>query len=245
MRSNRSGLTAELRSAQKPTEEQTRRFNLFLTHTYGRAVPLRWEQDDSLRSGFQLRVGSDIYDWSPNGRIRQFQDHLYGLQLQPGQEDLIPLLRQAVEDWSLAVVPEEIGTVLTVDSEIAVVDGLEHAQYGEIVVFTSGVKGMVQDLRRGKVSCIIFGETEEISAGSVVRRTKKTAGMPVGEQFLGRVVDALGVPMDGKGRIEAEIFNPVESPAPGILDRQPVNTPMETGLLTIDSMFPIGRDSGS
>ena len=241
MRSNRSGLTAELRSAQKPTQEQIRRFNLFLTHTYGRAVPLRWEQDDSLRSGFQLRVGSDIYDWSPNGRIRQFQDHLYGLQVQPGQEDLIPLLRQAVEDWSLAVVPEEIGTVLTVDSEIAVVDGLEHAQYGEILVFTSGVKGMVQDLRRGKVSCIIFGDAEEISAGSVVRRTKKTAGMPVGEQFLGRVVDALGVPMDGKGRIEAESFNPVESPAPGILDRQPVNTPMETGLLTIDSMFPIGR----
>ena len=239
MRSNRSGLTAELRSAKEPTKDQTRRFNLFLTHTYGRPVPLRWEQDDSLRSGFQLRVGSDIYDWSPNGRVRQFQDYLY--QLEAGQEELLPLMRQAVEDWSLAVVPEEIGTVLTVDSEIAVVDGLEHAQYGEILVFTSGVKGMVQDLRRGKVSCIIFGDAEEISAGSIVRRTKKTAGMPVGEQFLGRVVDALGVPMDGKGRIEAESFNPVESPAPGILDRQPVNTPMETGLLTIDSMFPIGR----
>ena len=239
MRSNRSGLTAELRSAKEPTKDQTRRFNLFLTHTYGRPVPLRWGQDDSLRSGFQLRVGSDIYDWSPNGRVRQFQDYLY--QLEAGQEELLPLMRQAVEDWSLAVVPEEIGTVLTVDSEIAVVDGLEHAQYGEILVFTSGVKGMVQDLRRGKVSCIIFGDAEEISAGSIVRRTKKTAGMPVGEQFLGRVVDALGVPMDGKGRIEAESFNPVESPAPGILDRQPVNTPMETGLLTIDSMFPIGR----
>ena len=100
---------------------------------------------------------------------------------------------------------------------------------------------MVQDLRRGEVSCVIFGDAEEISAGSIVRRTKKTAGMPVGEEFLGRVVDALGVPIDGKGRIQAEGRRPIEAPAPGILERQPVNTPMETGLLAIDSMFPIGR----
>ena len=117
----------------------------------------------------------------------------------------MPLMRQAVEDWSLAVVPEEVGRVLTVDSEIATVDGLEHAQYGEILLFTGGIKGMVQDLRRDTVSCVIFGDAEEISAGSLVRRTKKTAGMPVGEGFLGRVVDALGVPLDGKGRIQASL----------------------------------------
>ena len=153
----------------------------------------------------------------------------------------MPLMRQAMDDWTLAVVPEEIGTVLTVDSEIATVSGLEHAQYGEILLFSFGIKGMVQDLRRGEVSCILFGDAEEISAGSIVRRTKKTAGMPVGDGFLGRVVDALGVPMDGKGRIEVEARRPIEAPAPGILDRQPVNTPMEPGLLAIDSMFPIGR----
>ena len=153
----------------------------------------------------------------------------------------MPLMRQAVDDWSLAVVPEEIGHVLTVDSEIATIDGLEHAQYGEILLFTGGIKGMVQDLSRGTVSCVIFGDAEEISAGSIVRRTKKTAGMPVGEGFLGRVVDALGVPIDGKGRIQAEDRRPIEAPAPSILDRQPVDTPMETGLLAIDSMFPIGR----
>ncbi len=239
MRSDRGRLTAELRSAQEPTLEQKQRFSEFLAKKYKRKVPLRWEQDDSLKSGFRLQVGSDVYDWSLKGRVRQFQDYLR--QLQPGHEDLMPLMRQAVEDWSLALVPEEVGRVLTVDSEIATVDGLEHAQYGEILLFTGGIKGMVQDLRRGEVSCVIFGDAEEISAGSLVRRTKKTAGMPVGDGFLGRVVDALGVPIDGKGRIQAEGRRPIEAPAPGILDRQPVNAPMETGLLAIDSMFPIGR----
>lgn len=239
MRSDRGRLTAELHSAQEPNTEQKRRFAEFLVKRYKRKVPLHWERDDSLKSGFRLQVGSDIYDWSLEGRIRQFQDYLR--QVHPGQEELVPLMRQAVEDWSLAVVPEEVGRVLTVDSEIATVDGLEHAQYGEILLFTGGIKGMVQDLRRDTVSCVIFGDAEEISAGSLVRRTKKTAGMPVGEVFLGRVVDALGVPLDGKGRIQAEGRRPIEAPAPGILDRQPVNTPMETGLLAIDSMFPIGR----
>ncbi len=239
MRSDRSRLTAQLRSAKEPTQDQQRRFAEFLSKKYKRKVPLRWEEDASLRSGFRLQVGSDIYDWSLEGRIRQFQDHLR--QIQPGQEELMPLMRQAVEDWTLAVVPEEIGRVLTVDSEIATVDGLEHAQYGEILLFTGGIRGMVQDLRRDAVSCIIFGDAEEISAGSLVRRTKKTAGMPVGDGFLGRVVDALGVPLDGKGRIQAEGRRPIEAPAPSILDRQSVNAPMETGLLAIDAMFPIGR----
>ncbi len=239
MRTARGRLTAELRSAREPTQAQLQRFSDFLTRTYQRKVPLRWEQDDALRSGFRLQVGSDVYDWTLDGRVRQFTDYLR--QLQPGNDDLLPLMRQAAADWSLSVVPEEIGTVLTVDSEIATVGGLDHAQYGEILVFASGVKGMVQDLRRGELSCIIFGDSEEISAGSMVRRTLKAAGMPVGDAFLGRVVDALGVPVDGKGHVHAESRRPIEAPAPGILERQPVNTPMETGLLTIDSMFPIGR----
>ena len=239
MRSARGRLTAELRSAREPSEAQLHRFGEFLNRTYQRKVPLHWEKDESLRSGFRLQVGSDVYDWTLDGRIRQFTDYLR--QLQPGENDLLPLMRQATEDWSLAVVPEEIGQVLTVDSEIATVGGLEHAQYGEILLFSSGVRGMVMDLRRGELSCILFGGGEEVSAGSMVRRTLKTAGMPVGDGFLGRVVDALGVPIDGKGRIHAESYRPIEAPAPGILDRQPVNTPMETGILTIDSMFPIGR----
>ncbi len=239
MRSERSRLNALLRSAREPSQEQMQRFTRFLAKKYGRKVPLRWERDEALSSGFRLEVGSDVYDWTLDGRVRQFQDYLR--QLQPGAQDLLPLMRQAVEEWTLAAVPEEIGHVLTVDGEIATVGGLDHAQYGEILIFTSGVKGMIQDLRRDSLSCILFGDSENISAGSIVRRTLKTAGMPVGQDFLGRVVDALGVPIDGKGRIQAESHLPIETPAPGILDRQPVNTPMETGLMAIDAMFPIGR----
>ena len=239
MRASRSRLTGTLRSAQKPTQEQLHRFEEFLARTYRRKVPLAWEEDADLRSGFRLQVGSDVYDWTLDGRVRQFTDYLR--QIQPGKDDLLPLMQQAMDNWELAAVPEEIGTVQTVDSEIATVTGLSHAQYGEILTFDSGVRGMVQDLRRDELSCILFGDSESVSAGSIVRRTLKTAGMPVGEGFLGRVVDALGVPVDGRGRIMAEGYRPIEAPAPGILDRQPVNTPMETGLLAIDSMFPIGR----
>ena len=239
MRSARGRLTAELRSGREPSQAQLQRFSDFIARTYQRKIPLRWEKDDALGSGFRLQVGSDIYDWTLDGRVRQFTDYLR--QLQPGEEDLLPLMRQAAHDWSPAVIPEEIGEVLTVDSEIATVGGLEHAQYGEILVFASGVKGMVMDLRRGELVCILFGEGEDIEAGSMVRRTLKTAGMPVGDAYLGRVVDALGIPVDGRGRIQPDTYRPIEAPAPGILERQPVNTPMETGLLTIDSMFPIGR----
>ena len=239
MRTSRGSLKAELRSAVRPTDEQIRRFEEFLAKKYGRKVPLHWEPDEALRQGFRLQVGADMYDWTMPGRVRQFRDYLR--RLESGSNDILPLMRQAVEDWTVAVAPEEIGEVVTVDGEIATVRGLDHAQYGEVLVFASGVKGMVQDLRRDGLSCILFSASEEVSAGSMVRRTLKTAGMPVGEGFLGRVVDALGVPMDGKGRITAEAHRPIEAPAPGILDRQPVNAPMETGLLAIDSMFPIGR----
>ena len=239
MRTTRGSLKAELRSAVKPTEEQLRRFEKFLADKYKRKIPLQWEEDPALKQGFRLQVGADMYDWTLQGRVRQFRDYVRGLE--SGANDILPLMRQAVEDWTVAVAPEEIGEVTAVDGEIASVKGLDHARYGEILLFSSGVKGMVQDLRRDGVSCILFGSGEEVSAGSMVRRTLKTAGMPVGEGFLGRVVDALGVPVDGKGKIIAEAYRPIETPAPGILDRQPVNTPMETGLLAIDSMFPIGR----
>ncbi|WP_297998515.1 F0F1 ATP synthase subunit alpha [uncultured Oscillibacter sp.] len=239
MRTTRGSLKAELRSAVKPTEEQLRRFEKFLADKYKRKIPLQWEEDPALKQGFRLQVGADMYDWTLQGRVRQFRDYVRGLE--SGSNDILPLMRQAVEDWTVAVAPEEIGEVTAVDGEIASVKGLDHAQYGEILLFSSGVKGMVQDLRRDGVSCILFGSGEEVCAGSMVRRTLKTAGMPVGEGFLGRVVNALGVPVDGKGKIIAEAYRPIETPAPGILDRQPVNTPMETGLLAIDSMFPIGR----
>ena len=232
-------LTAVLQSATAPTEKQRSRLLVFLKRTYGREAELTWERDDSLEKGFRLKVGSDVYDWSLEGRMRQFQERMQ--QLEPGQENIVPLMRQAIENWTPAAAAEEVGQVLTVGDEIATVSGLERAEYGEILVFSNGVKGMVQDLRRDCVGCILFGGSEDIVQGSIVRRTGKTAGMPVAEGYLGRVVDALGTPQDGKGDIAPDKYRPIEEAAPGILDRQPVNTPMETGLLAIDAMFPIGR----
>ena len=230
---------AVLRSAEAPTAQQQARFADFLKKKYGRALALRWEEDPALENGFRLEVGADLYDWSLEGRLRQLRERLE--QLKPERASVIPLMREAVRNWQPEVTPEEVGSVLTVGDEIAAVSGLDRAAYGEILQFSSGVKGMVQDLRPGRIGCILFGNSEAIESGSIVRRTGKTAGVPVGEGFLGRVVDALGAPIDGGGDIPAEDYLPVESPAPGIIDRQPVNRPMETGLLAIDSMFPIGR----
>lgn len=238
MRNADEKAVAVLRGSRRPGAEQEKRFAEFLLRTYGCEIPLTFEEDKML-NGFTLTVGTDVYDWSLKSRLRQFEEKLKALK--SGSDSVIPLMKEAVEDFTPSAEAEETGTVLTVGDEIAVVSGLEHAAYGEILLFSSGVKGMVQDLRRNEIGCVLFGDDAEITEGSLVRRSGKTAGIPVGDGFLGRVVDALGTPIDGKGDISAEGYRPIECPAPGIVDRQPVNAPMETGLLAIDSMFPIGR----
>ena len=238
MRNADEKAVAVLRGSRRPDAEQEKRFAEFLLRTYGCEIPLTFEEDKML-NGFTLTVGTDVYDWSLKSRLRQFEEKLKALK--SGSDSVIPLMKEAVEDFTPSAEAEETGTVLTVGDEIAVVSGLEHAAYGEILLFSSGVKGMVQDLRRNEIGCVLFGDDAEITEGSLVRRSGKTAGIPVGDGFLGRVVDALGTPIDGKGDISAEGYRPIECPAPGIVDRQPVNAPMETGLLAIDSMFPIGR----
>ena len=234
-----SVLTAVLHGSKAPTPQQLQRFTDFLTAKYHQPVQLTFEQNNALADGFILNAGDDVYDWSLEGRLRQFRERLE--QLKPQSEKIIPLMKEAVENFTPEVLAQETGEVLTVGDEIATVRGLPHAAYGEILLFSNGVKGMVQDLKRDEIGCILFGDGDEISEGSIVRRTGKTAGIPVGDAFLGRVINALGEPIDGGGEIPAEGYRPIENPAPGIIDRQPVNTPMETGLLAIDSMFPIGR----
>ena len=234
----RPEMTATLWSRSEPSQEQRGKLQAFLEKRYG-PTTLEWVRDDSLKGGFRLRVGEDIYDWSVEGRLRQLQEKLRDLN--PGREGIIPLIRETIETWDPAAAPQETGTVLTVGDEIATVSGLKNVRYGEILLFPGGIKGMAQDLKRDSVGCVLFGGSQEIHAGDSVRRSGKTAGMPVGDAFLGRVVDALGQPIDGKGDIRASDYRPIEAPAPGILDRQPVDTPMETGLLAVDAMFPIGR----
>ncbi len=172
-------------------------------------------------------------------KLEQLRSALAELPAQDG--DLIPLMKETIKNWTPSELAEEKGTVLTVGDGIATVSGLPGATYGEILIFSGGIRGMVQDLKRREIGCILFGDDTEVCEGSTVRRTGKTAGIPVGNDFIGRVVDSLGNPLDGKGKIHEDGYYPIEAPAPGIIERQPVNEPMETGLLAIDSMFPIGR----
>lgn len=231
-------IKAVLYSESRPSDAQFARFVRFLTEKYG-DTELEWVRSSAYPGGFGLEVGGDVYDWSAGGRLTQLKNKLASLAL--SESNVIPLIRKAVDEWSPEVLSEERGRVLSVGDGIARVDGLAHATYGEIVIFECGVKGMVQELRRDSVGVIMFGDSRDVTAGSAVHRTGKTAGVPVGDGFLGRVINALGEPVDDEGAIEADGYRPIECPAPGIIDRQPVNKPMETGLLVVDALFPIGR----
>ena len=156
-------------------------------------------------------------------------------------EEIISILKSEIENYEIEAKASETGTGISVGDGIATVYGIDHAMYGEIITFENGLKGMVQDIRRNEIGCILFGKDTEIKEGTKVTRTKKKAGIPVGEKFIGRVINALGAPIDGKGEIESEDYRPIENDAPGIVERKSVSVPMETGILSIDSMFPIGR----
>lgn len=231
--------TAILYSDIPPTEEQEKRFLAFLTSKYGENIKLLWKQSDAFPGGFRLEVDTEIYDWSVNGRFQQLKDTLVNVPNKNG--NIIPLMKETVNSWVPQALAQEVGTVLTVGDGIATVEGLDNVTYGEILLFSSGVRGMALDLRADEIGCILFGSDEEVFEGSTVKRTGKTAGIPVSDEFRGRVVNALGIPIDGEGEILSEEYRPIENPAPGIIDRQPVDTPLETGILAIDSMFPIGR----
>ena len=156
-------------------------------------------------------------------------------------DEIISILKNEIENFDQISKDSEVGTVVSVGDGIANIYGIEHAMYGEIVTFENGLKGMVQDIQKDTIGCILFGSDVDIKEGTKVMRTKKKAGVPVGDKFIGRVVNALGAPIDGAGEIEAEDYRPIENEAPGIIDRKSVSVPMETGILSIDSMFPIGR----
>ena len=237
-RAQRSYVTA-------PSQQQLTGIRKFLAKEFhNENMQLETKQDASLKSGFILRVGTKEYDWSEQGRIEQLKEQMaskVSLQKTLSEESIISILKAKVEDFELETRDKEIGIVKWVGDGIVNVDGIDHARYGEIVIFDCGVKGMVQDVRRDEIGVILFGRDTEIHEGSRVVRTGKMAGIPVGEKFLGRIIDALGAPIDGQGDIDADGYRPIENPAPSIVDRKSVSVPMETGILSIDSMFPIGR----
>lgn len=232
-------MTAVLYSSEQPSEKDMERLSAFLGDKYQKNVSIGWKKSEKTKGGFRLVAGSDVYDWSAEGKLRQLQDAL--LKLRDERTDIIPLIKDTLSSWTPSVMATEIGTVTTVGDGIATVSGLEDASYGEILLFSGGVRGMALDLRRDEIACILFDTEDEVCEGSTVKRTGRVAAVPVGEGFLGRVVDPLGIPIDGGDDIIADDYRPVECEAPAVIDRQAVNTPLETGILAIDSMFPIGR----
>ena len=235
-------LSVRLRYVTKPEEEQLKRIRSFVYNKYHtRNIEMRLEEDDSLGGGFILEVGNDQYDWSTKGRRQQFLDEVMSKRLGGSSQDIVSILQSSVDDFDLKAEKKEIGFVSSVGDGIVVINGLDHAMYGEVVVFDNGVRGMVQNIERNRIGVILFGDEEGIVEGSRAVRTNKMAGIPVGDAFLGRVVDALGNPIDGEGEIVTRDYRPIEQPAPGIIDRKTVNVPLQTGILAIDSMFPIGR----
>ena len=229
-------MKAILYSAKKPSVEIIKKFEAFLNEKYGE-VELEWQESD-LKSGFKLLVGDDVYYWDANSKFEQLKTEW---QKYRNNNNIIPLLQDSLDSWTPNAIADEVGRVISVGGGIAKVSGLKNVKYGEILLFTDNIRGMVLDLKQDSISCILFGDDRNIIQGSVVKRTNKTAGIPVGEEYVGRVIDALGNPIDDKGPIHAKKYLPLEQEAPSIMDRSPVNRPLETGILAIDSMFPIGK----
>ena len=236
-------LRAALRCVTPPTEEQLAQIRDFLRKKYqSEDLPLDLVEDKSLLGGFCITVGSEEYDWSMKGRLDQMRRRLTQTpEMLATSEEVIDLLRTEIDASAFDGRDHEVGEILRVGDGVATVSGIRHAAYGEIVQFESGVKGMVQDIRKNETGIILLGSEKGMSAGDRVVRTERRAGVPVGEAFLGRVVDAMGTPIDGKGPAQAVGYRPIENAAPGMKDRKSVSVPLETGILAIDSMFPIGR----
>ena len=234
---------AVLRYVTPPTAEQLREIHEFLRKKYeDENLPLELCEDKELLGGFCITVGSDEYDWSMRGRLTQMKNRLTQTpEMLASSDEVIDLLRTEIDAAAFDGKDHEVGEILRVGDGVATVNGILHAGYGEIVQFESGVKGMVQDIRKEEIGIILLGSEKGLCAGGRVVRTERSAGVPVGEAFLGRVVDAMGTPIDGKGVAEPAGYRPIENNAPTIKDRKSVSVPMETGILAIDSMFPIGR----
>ena len=238
-------LNCVLEYVTEPTDKQSDGIIRFLKEKYpGRVLNLTKKQNTDLGNGFVLRAGSEEYDWSMKGRAALLKKRIDSMELSGKdsllvQKGIISILKDSLEN--IEVSGNEVGIVNSIGDGIVYVDGIDHAMYGEIVIFENGQKAMVQDVREDEVGCILFDDEEEIEEGTKVVRSGRMAGIPVGDEFIGRVVNALGVSIDGKGEISASDYRPIEQPAPGIVDRKSVDTPLETGILSIDSMFPIGR----
>lgn len=236
-------LTVEIQCVTPPNEEQLAKMREFFSAEYNAEdIDFVIKKDPSVVGGFRIFVGDENYDWSTLGRICQLRKSFQSLQKEYDPAQIVSLLREDIQNFELHAGHQQVGFVISVGDGIAIIKGLRDVEYGEIVLFDCGVKGMVQDIRAdGTNGIVLFGDDSEIYEGSRVVRTQRTAGIPISTKILGRIIDPLGKPVDGGGEIGAKEYYPIERPAPGIIERKSVNRPLETGILAIDSMFPIGR----
>ena len=224
-------LKAYLHCARTPSEEALQRIRTQLKKQYGAEVVITVSVEPELISGYVLQVGDQVIDNSAKHMLET---------ITAGTPDLATMQTRA-EDYKPAAEASEGGTVISAADGVVDVKGMDKAVYGEIVTFDTGAKGMVESVEPDHLGVMLFDDIEKVGVGTLVTRSGKRAGIPVGDAFLGRVISPLGEPIDGKGPIEAEGYNPIEKQAPSILERQSVDTPLHTGILAIDSMFPIGR----
>ena len=225
-------LKAYLHCARTPAEDAVERIRTQLKKQYGAVeVELTVSVEPDLISGYVLQVGGRVFDNSGKSALAAIT----------ADAPSLAVMQTRVEDYKPAATTAEGGTVISAADGVVDVKGMDQAVYGEIVTFDNGAKGMVESVEPDHLGIMLFDKIEEVGVGTLVTRSGKRAGIPVGDGFLGRVISPLGEPIDGKGPIEAEGYNPIEKQAPGILERQSVDTPLHTGILAIDSMFPIGR----
>lgn len=232
-------LKAVITYAQRPSDTDIKRLTDTLKQVYGATeVILEEHQKEDLLGGYVLQIGDKIYD----NTVKSSYDTLeHNLRKEKGKGDIISVAQSSIEEFHGTLSVEEGGHILKLQDGIAAVDGISNAVYGEIILFENGAKGLVQNMDEEQILCMILGDDSSLNVGDRAIRTGKKAGVPVGEKLLGRVMDALGTPIDGEGEVETEDWYLIERKAAGVIDRQPVTTPMQTGILAIDSMFPIGR----
>ena len=240
---NNPNLAVQISYVVPPTDDQLNKMKEFLKEKcHADALDVTLKEDKNLLGGFIIRAGNEEYDWSMRGRLQQIERSMKeNVAAADNMNDIITILKTEIDESAFDTNKREVGNVTWIGDGIVTIKGIDHAMYGEIVIFDTGVKGMVQDIRRNEIGCILFGRDTGMKEGTRVIRSGKRAGIPVGEGFLGRVINALGEPIDGKGEIPSVDYRPIENDAPSIVDRKSVSVPMETGILAIDSMFPIGR----
>ena len=237
----RGELQAILISAQNLKDEEIKKVSDELSKSINKKIKFKFKVDKDLIGGIKVQLGSLMIDTSIRSKLIKFEKSNVGEIMDINPSEVTKILKEQIKNFGKSAEISEVGKVLSVGDGIARVYGLDNVQAGEMVEFKDGSKGMALNLENDNVGVVIFGDDREIKEGDTVKRTKSIVDVPVGKELLGRVVDGLGNPIDGKGNLSASKRKRVEVKAPGIIPRQSVNEPMQTGLKAIDSLIPIGR----